>query len=152
MNNNIKAILPYIGVNILYENTEIPFLGINGDEIFVDEEGSSITIDKVKLILKPLSSISDEDVISCGRIAKLKGEIKIERFNMGLKMIDDNDRSVILYFNNTSNIRVYDTIKQVEVIEYTYPIYLHCTHLGYDLETPLLNNKTLFQSGLAIYK
>jgi hypothetical protein len=126
---------------------------ISTGELITDGEGgyylSEVT--NTKLILKPLSQISDENAISCGHIARLKGDIKIDRFALGLTMTDENGRSLTIYFNHASNVRVKDEVRQAEVIEYSYLVYQNCVMLGYDMPHVLLGGKNLFECNLAIY-
>lgn len=100
------------------------------------------------LVLKPISSITDNDAIEMAKLfGNIKDNVKLNRPNN----INDNDNHFI--------IQVYTD--KPEFISYTIPKiinqnigiyeYQWLQLKGYDLPHYLLNGKTLYESNLCIY-
>lgn len=94
---------------------------------------NSIGFDNVKLILKPLSSITDEDAIEISKMFLTDGNSLQSKIEFG--------KGVAYHYELGS----YYTNRPIE-------IYQFLQSKGYDLSQYLLGNKTLFECGLAIYE
>lgn len=101
------------------------------------EEFPFIYMDKYKLILKPLSSITDEDAIEVAKMINGMASIMKEKdlIGEGKYFIDE-----CFY----SNIEYYPS--------YVINVYQYLQSKGYDLPQYLLGGKILFEAGLAIYE
>jgi hypothetical protein len=68
MNDKIKWLGRYLGCDILYENLACELEGVDIHTDCVIVERVNCHVDKVKLILKELKDISDEDIIECSKV------------------------------------------------------------------------------------
>lgn len=123
-----KAIAPYYGTKLWYRGTgSTTAFKLDGTHIGSISNGS----EEYTLILKPLSEITDEDahkvgmLCGCSMLGKAIGTGKelCERIMI--------ERHLCLI---------------------SYSVYQHLQSRGYDLPNYFLGNKTLHESGLAIYK
>ncbi len=160
-----KAISPYLGQNIVTEEGEtLELISISIDPLIgyrkpylIDEDGgdeAEISMDSYwKLLLKPISSITDEHAIEvmCFKEKTLKGfeVVKIWRYEKHMtvefKWISDgvNNADGFSYSGNGIGFRAKDlTVEQYQMI----------VNFGYDIENYHLNGKTLKEAGLAIYE
>ena len=153
-----KVFANYLGEEIIVpdqtENSTLAAVNING-YIFTEDCDSDggYPIEDCKLILKPLSSLTDEHAIEvvCFKEKILKGfeVVKIWRYEKHMavefKWISDgvNNADGFSYSGNGIGFRAKDlTVEQYQMI----------VNFGYDIENYHLNGKTLKQAGLAIYE
>lgn len=98
--------------------------------------------DNIKLLLTPLSKISDEDAIEVANILKQRGVNKEE------------ETSVIEEKEDLINALIGQTDYEINDVPtpLILQIYQYLQSRGYDLPSFYLNGKTLFEAGLCIYK
>lgn len=138
-----RLFAPYIGVQVkLYKtalNGNARLEGVSVKTADVNYEGGIMyqPIDNVKLLLTPLSKISDEDAIE---LAKIHGynhiEESIQIVREGLKNIDSLEA--------VTNALLFESYKFLLSSGYDFPQYIEPNHPD--------NGKTLIELGLAIDK
>ncbi len=170
--NNIKAKVfsQYLGQK--YCNKNSPNLiqpiiyGVHGHGVFLS--GDYLTpMNGIVIILKPLSTLTDEDAIMCYVITDPRSgflnenEYHLHRYKNGkdvcsveitrIDVPDEHlnvtvDGSLIRYENTGINKIIQEKVKnQVQVYQFLQS-------KGYDLPNYLLGGKTLHEAGLAIYE
>lgn len=100
-----------------------------------------------KLLLKPLSSISDEDAIEVAKLALFDNPFISERGQQSIIIKDQFGRQLILYYT-ASNPRIYDR-SGFEVIEYSLTIFDYLRSRSYNLPFMGVN---LIKENIAIIK
>jgi hypothetical protein len=146
----IKVLATYIGQPVIYvgekelggqyypkEKYELAGVREHETPFLLSLVGNYVSADKFKLILKPISSLTDEDCIEV--ITILQGRKKAEIwFELeGAKAIIG-----VLANNDSNNWTFFCSNK----------IYQYLISKGYDLPQYLLDGKTLHESELAIYE
>src|SRR3990167_4382186 len=106
-------------------------IGVGNYEFYFNE-------DDIKLLLKPLSSITDEDAIEVTKI------LDISYSKTGEQEYYDLAGFVDYIENEFFNEKIY-SVKSIIILTQ------FLQSKGYDLPNYLLDGKTLFESGLAIY-
>jgi len=91
--------------------------------------------DQCKLILKPLSDITDEDALEVANICRWNHLMESSRIVQAKELLGR-------FWNGQTNLSGWDWIK----------IYQYLQSKGYDLPHLLLKSKTLQECGLAIYE
>ena len=107
-------------------------IGVGNYEFYFNE-------DDIKLLLKPLSSITDEDAIEVTKI------LDISYSKTGEQEYYDLAGFVDYIENEFFNEKIY-SVKSIIILTQ------FLQSKGYDLPNYLLDGKTLFESGLAIYE
>lgn len=97
---------------------------------------------QIKLILKPVSSITDEDALQIAKIIGITEEKDLR------DAVEQKNDLINILSSFERNEEAHTSISSLDVF-FTYQ-YLQLR--GYDLPNYLLERKTLFESGLAIYK
>lgn len=154
-----KVIAPYLGQRL---SAELIYKGFTCELVinnFTTSMANGMTIgtaiqNNAKLILKPLSSITDEDAIEVGKIIFGEeysvGEVNRNNdYEVSVKVLKPNttvNQNVRICFDgNFSNCNGYGLRNVLRAIQYLIS-------KGYDLPNHLLDGKTLFESRLAIYE
>lgn len=101
-----------------------------------------------KLILRPLSKITDEDAIECAILEGLVNAKVSQRGDGGINMKDDS-YDLLLSFD--CEIWLYKYGLKTHTNK-SFLIYQYLISKGYDLPNYLLGGKTLKECGLAIYE
>lgn len=132
-----KVLALYLGQMINENNSTLYDTMVSVDlfnESICTSNHITYKLDEVKLVLKPLSEISDEDAIQVDElISPQYSSIKhFHTVTRGKVWIRD-----ILSGNQVSNV---------------FNVYQFLQYKGYDLPNYLLGGKTLQESGLAIYE
>lgn len=141
-----KAMLPYMGQPVkMVEDGKLGYLesiGLNKylttATIYFDDTNDDWMVynsmDEFKLILSPLSAITDEDAIELSKI---------------LEESNDNIEDLI-YFGKywVKRVEKNESINANTCIA----IYQFLQSRGYDLPNHYLNEETLFKAGLCVYK
>jgi hypothetical protein len=134
---------------------------VNSSEVIVSGKSfpfsRPVRFNECKLILKPLSAISDEDAIE---VAKLLND-KCKHFSLVrenpltrvyVKRTESDNDGAIVEFNRNHFWYEYDG----NTIPVHSDVHLHCYQFlqsrGYDLPMWQLGGKTLHEAGLAIYE
>lgn len=134
MEKEIKAaiVYQYYGKQYRYKNE----FGTFADVVGGFHTGSHLLLDSFKLILKPLSAITDEDATEVAKMfTGTKGKLSEDGF---FQCIDAND-FVTQYFSFTRH----------QLLPSVLADFLRSR--GYDISHYLLDGKTLHEAGLAIY-
>ncbi len=148
-----KVLSPYRGHKVKdYYNEEIMTLtGISDDGVTITSRNMfkhNRDFKEIKLILKPLQSMSDEDAIEMAKIfGGISGEIILNR-PTDLKNKDIH--FTVQVYTNKPKFTTYSTPKYL-TDSFGYKEYQWLQSKGYDTPHPLLNDKTLEESGLAIH-
>ncbi len=100
------------------------------------------------LVLKPLSSITDEDAIE---VAKIEGLVNAKITGKNNYKIELSDDSYILLITYKGRIDLYKNTNHIAQ-DKTLEMFQYLQSKGYDLPNYLLGGKTLHEAGLAIYK
>ncbi len=134
----VKVFAQYIGQKIMLHDHNI-FTGFHCEGAIIKhlENGA---IGQPKLILQPLSSITDEDATE---VAKMIG---IENDNIE-KAIEQKDDLIEILCSKERG----DSTTAITPIE-VFLVYQFLQSKGYDMPNYLLGGKTLQECGLAIYK
>ena len=146
----IKVLVQYLGQEMAFKTD----LSLKNQKLTIYLLNTLITNGfwwrDTKLILKPLSAITDEDAIEVAKLAKPKWinlkEFTVKRFITWTEVNVGGYDTVQIF--SEGNIRQ-DTYEQ-KAIEF-YRAYQYLQSKGYDLPNYFLGGKTLEQSGLAIY-
>jgi hypothetical protein len=124
-----KLFFQYLGCDYVYCLSKCDGIHIiNQVEPYPDYEGFSPDYEKSKdlLIVKPLSSITDEEVIEVAKLCGVDAEIVGVAYISG--MIQSASKAI------------------------SYVGFQYLQSKGYDLPQYLLGGKTLYEAGLAIYE
>lgn len=153
-----KVFSPYLGHRL---SAELIYKGFTCELVinnFTTSMANGMTIataiqNNAKLILKPLSSITNEDAIEVGKILFGKeyseGDVSRNEDSVYVKVLKPNttiNQNVNINFNGEmGNMNGYSLHNVLQAYQYLIS-------KGYDLPHILLDGKTLFKSGLAIYE
>lgn len=119
----------------------------------IKEAITDVDVYSPKLILKPLSSITDEDAIECSKLHNIEF-VEIKREKNKIIVIGENSSLVISKKWKYSYVINCDIDETPSTSRYNLNIFCHqyLQSKGYDLPQHLLGGKNLKESGLAIYK
>ncbi len=149
-----KIFSQYLGESILIFEPNIDPVshwleGIDFDLKQVIAERVNYNPDWIKLILRPLTDITNEEAIEMAELCGgIKGEILLNRPE---NLKDKDIHFSVQVYTNKPKFSSYSTPKYW-TDSYGATAYQYLQSKGFDLPHYLLGGKTLEQSGLAIYK
>lgn len=117
-----------------------------------DYAPSKYSIEKVKfkLLLCPLSAISDEDAIEVAKLFGIKNKVRRDKsIKTCFKFTIDGCTGFIKFEFN--EVYYYDGVSVEGDTTQSLKVYQYLQSKGYDLPHYLLSGKTLHEAGLAIY-
>ena len=148
-----KVLLQYFGCKVIHKN-----MGIVCDWTTITENTYKRFKDEsFKLVLKPISAITDEDAMEVSKICYKENFRKIKRYHDHIELEIDDLNDLRIYFNAEIKTAWRETVscKDIESDEQLLT-YINCIDYlrskGYDTPQYLLGGKTLFDCELAIYE
>lgn len=149
-NNNLKAILPYIGCKFMDEHghkwdfTGIVITKISGPIIIDHNEGTDLEffIEDSRLLLRPIESLTNEE---CMDLANLK-----QHRNSTEVIFYKDTRTIEYWVIRDNGSKVYKTSLYLTSLKPHHYQYLQSIYI--DLPSFYLGGKTLKESNLAIYE
>lgn len=131
------------------------FIGVLLENETEPSNHTNYNIHEAKLILKPLSEISNEDAIEVGKLVGIWSEKEIEEMQ---PLEKETIKLLIRYGENYSKVVGSKNDLGIGFLDFggsSRKLFLAHQFLqskGYDLPHYLLDGKTLFESGLATYE
>lgn len=129
--DNIKVKMLYLGWLIQLTGRDRVFIKKGEKRIFT---GSLANDDDFKLVLKPLSSLTEQDATEIASI------------------LNENPKHIIACFNGQPEYKKGPDEKKIKFFIEQTIVYQFLQSRGYDLPQYLLGNKTLKEAGLAVYE
>lgn len=157
-----KVFAQYLGQNVI-SNSLSKSNGLlykvslkNSFGCFEDKDGHfhDFNVENLKLILKPLDKITDEDAIEVANTFSRGNKWVIHRNDYWVCLCDkfsNNEVRILLHNNSVGYFRVYGTSVHDNGMSSLFA-YQYLQSKGYDLPNYYLDGKTLHESGLAIYE
>jgi hypothetical protein len=151
-----KAFLPYIGVTAVFNFGQQKLFGVTKSMfekqepnkwIALFEDENEEYVEDCALLLKPLSAITDEEILEVAKIEGLANAKITDRNDYKIEITDD---TYIFLLNFKGEICLLKN-KYVHEIAKPLAIYQFLQEKGYDLPSWHLGGKTLKEAGYAVY-
>lgn len=128
-------------------------IDLEGEETVITKDGYYLSgVNTTQLILKPLSSVTDEHSIEVAKILGCNEDVSIYDKTKDRIIIHSSEGSFSLWYDGEILSPIDSVLGQGDGYPTLLAAYQFLQYKGYDLPQYLLGGKTLKESGLAIYE